>query len=365
MLAHIRAYLHKNPGSKASDIARYLGTDRGSVNSVLYRNADVFRQGEGYQWFLRSTDLRIELGTEWLTSRKFERKLQGYPSPWSSEQARIVFAVDSCKLMLEAQARLLALCNQLSEAQKEVALDFKESTNSTLSFLDRNGFFELLPPDVQVLPERPQQGRSQAYRGNNDGVIELRQIDPCEEDVSVIELLHKSFINCAGSSYDIAAFTILSELYSNVVEHSGTKSRGFAALQFYPAGKKIQVVISDNGKGIAGTLTPILASKYPSVAKRISESSDHPGVSLLKEIFIHGSISRKKKSGSGLGLKRSGDLAEKFQATVTVRQSDFELKVYHSPDGVSFAHWLNLARIEGTHICFDFRLDATQNGRLN
>lgn len=365
MLKRIRAYLEKNPGAKAVDIARSLKTDKGSVNGLLYRNTDLFLQGEGYQWFLRPSDLRIELGDEWLTSRKFERKLQGYPSPWDSNYARIVFVVDSCKLMLETQARLLALCNQLSESKKSIVLDFKESSNGTLSFLDRNGFFELLSQDVEVLPARPMVGRSKTYRGKNDGVIELRKIDPVEEDVSIIELLHKSFITCADSSYDVAAFTILSELYSNVVEHSGTTSQGFAALQFYPTGKKIQVVISDNGKGIAGTLGPLIGSKYPDIAKRIDESVDHPGVALLKEIFIHGSISQKTNKGSGLGLKRSGDLAKKFQATITVRQSDFELKVYHSATGVSFAHWLDLARIDGTHICFDFRLDATQNASLN
>lgn len=359
MLKRIRAYIEKNPGAKAADIARFLKEDKSSINSVLYKNSDVFIQNEEYQWSMRPTDLRVDLGDEWLTSRKFERKLQGHASLWEAKHSRIVFVVDACKLMLETQARLLALCNQLSESKKSVVLDFKESSNGTLSFLDRNGFFELLSQDVQVLPERPTGGRSQTYRGNNDGVIELRQIDPGEEDASVIELLHNSFINCAGASYDIAAFTILSELYSNVVEHSGTTSFGFAALQFYPTGKKIQVAISDNGKGIVGTLGPILGAKYPDIAKRIGESSDHPGIALLKEIFIHGSISQKRKKGSGLGLKRSGDLAKKFRATITVRQSDFELKVYHSANEVSFAHWLNLARIDGTHICFDFGLDAT------
>lgn len=358
MLTHIRAYLEKNPGAKAGDIARYLKVDKSSVNSLLYNNADVFLQGDGYQWFIRPIDLRIELGDEWLTSRQFERKLQLHDSIWNAKDTRVIFGVDSCKLMLEAQARLLALCNQLSEANKKIALDFKDSSNSSLSFLDRNGFFELLSKDVEVLPERPQTGRAQSYRGNNEGLIELRKIDPTEEDATIIELIHKSFLNFAGKSYDIAAFTILSELYTNVVEHSGTSSHGFAALQFYPGSKKIQVVISDNGKGIVGTLAPLLGSRYPDVAKKIKESSDHQGVALLKEIFIHGSISQKKKNGSGLGLKRSGDLAEKFRATFTVRQSDFELKVYHSPDGVRFAHWLNLARIDGTHICFDFRLDA-------
>lgn len=358
MLTHVRAYLEKNPGSKAVDIARFLKADKGSINSLLYTHKDIFRLGEGYQWFLHPSDLRIEFGEGWLTSRPFERKLQPHPSLWEPNDTRIVFVVDNCKLMLEAQARLLALCNQLSDSKKKVALDFKESSNASLSFLDRNGFFDLLSSDVEVLPERPQKGRAKTYRGNNDGVIELRKIDPAEEDASVIELLHKSFLTCAGKSYDIAAFTILTELYSNVVEHSAATSHGFAALQHYPGGKKIQVVISDNGKGIVGTLAPHLDSRYPEVAARV-KSADHPGVALLQEIFIHGAISQKRNKGSGLGLKRSGELAGKFQATITVRQSDFELKVYHSAAGVKFFQWLNLARIDGTHICFDFRLDAT------
>jgi hypothetical protein len=58
-----------------------------------------------------------------------------------------------------------------------------------------------------------------------------------------------------------------------------------------------------------------------------------------------------------LGLKRSVDLAKKFNATISVRQDTFELKVRHSMKGIRFSNELNLARIAGTHICFDFKLD--------
>lgn len=366
MLTHIRAYLEKNPGAKASDIARHLDADKSSVNSLLYGNSDIFLQGDGFQWFLQPSEITIELGDYWLSSRKLEKKLQQYPSPLDCTAQKLIFDVGQCKLMLEAQARLLALCNQLSEAGKTVVLDFKKSANGTLTYLDRIGFFELLANEVQVLPKRPRSGRSKTYRGNNDGVIELHKVDPTVRTRSVTDMLHNSFISCAGSDYDQAVLTIIGELYENVLEHSGTTSHGFAALQFYRSRSHIQVVISDNGKGIIGTLEPLLKPRYSDLAKRIRRSGEHAGIALLKEVFARGSISSKEAERcGGLGLKISCDLAKKYRATITVRQSDFELKIYHTAGGVSYGQWLDLVRIDGTHICFDFHLDASPKASLN
>lgn len=257
--------------------------------------------------------------------------------------------------MLEALARLLALCNQLADAGKQVSIDFTNA-KPTLNYLNRIGFFDLLRAGIKILPKWPAASAAAVYDGNNEGVVELREIDHIEPNDEIPDLLRKSFVSCAGDQYSVAAFTVLSELFSNVQEHSAATTAGFAALQFYRATNHIQAVISDSGLGIVGTLTPILKDRYPEVAQRIAESSLEPGVALLQEVFSGGRISQVNESGRGLGLKRSGELANKFNAIISVRQEAFELKIKHVHQEIKFSHTLGLARIAGTHICFDFLL---------
>lgn len=360
MLERVRDFLDKNPGLKAKTIASRLGLERAALNQFLHANKDVFHQDEAYGWALVApTELLICFeGDSWFTARDVEQVLSNTGSPLDSGCERVVFCLKSnCRMMLEALARLLALCNQLSLAGITVVLDFGEA-RSTLTYLDRLGFFDHLCEPILVLPRRPSGKRSREYRGNNDGLIEFRVIDPTQEESEIPELLERSFVSCAGDSYSIAAMTILSELYRNVLEHSGATTPGFAGLQFYKATRHIQAVISDSGQGIVGTLMPVLHKRSPDVAKKIASSQEHTGVALLKEVFSSGRISQVEEEGRGLGLKRSGDFAQKFRARISVRQRDFELRIHHSHDGVTFTHDINLVRIEGTHICFDFRLDA-------
>lgn len=360
MLDQIRAFLEKNPGTKAKTIATRLGVDRMELNRLLHDHKDKFQQDSEYQWSIVPTTCRIEFGgSGWLTSWAFDSALSNI-SPLASHHTAVVLVLkDECKPLLEFIARLLALCNQLVAAGKAVTLDFK-GAKKTLSYLDRVGFFGVLAQAINVLPARPRGRLAETYHGNNDGVIEFRLIDPVDLNNEIPELLQHSFVSCAGASYSQAAFTVLAELFGNVVEHSATSSPGFACLQFYRKTKKIQAVISDNGQGIVGTLAPVVPRKYPHVA-RLMANAEHPGVALLKEVFSKGGLSQVDADGRGIGLKRSGDVAEKFKAKISVRQSDFELRVYHDHNGVQFSHRLDLARLDGTHICFEFKLDEVQN----
>jgi hypothetical protein len=79
---------------------------------------------------------------------------------------------------------------------------------------------------------------------------------------------------------------------------------------------------------------------------------------LLTEVFSNGQLSQFDELGRGTGLKSSSDRAGKFRAKISVRQSDFEFCIQHGHDRPRYTHRLNLARLEGTHICFEFRLDA-------
>lgn len=260
---------------------------------------------------------------------------------------------------MDALARVLAFSNQLEAVKKSVILDFS-NCKSTLTYLDRAGFFEHLHPAIAVLPKRPSGSKAIDYKGNSHGLVELKKINPTSPDKSIPELLKNSFVVCAGDSYSFAAFTVVAELLHNVEEHSATATAGFAGLQFYKKTNHIQTVISDSGLGIVGTLQPILAQRYPALAKKIAASPLPPEVALLKEVFLEGRISQKQSDGCGLGLKRSNDLARKYKAKITVRQEGFELVVRHSPTATSFDHLPNLVQLAGTHICFDFELDPIQ-----
>lgn len=364
MLKTVREFLGQNPGLKAKTIASRLGLERPTLNQLLHSNRDIFQQDQECCWSLvPPKELRVDFGGKaWLSAKDVERLLRGVGSPLDSGCDRVVFCLKkNTHMMLEALARLLALCNQLSQAGKSVILDFDEA-RSTLTYLDRLGFFDHLSAPIQVLPKRPVRGRSREFRGNNDGLIEFRAIDPTQEDSEIPKLLEQSFVKCAGDSYSVAVMTILSELYRNVLEHSAATTPGFAGLQVYKATRHIQAVISDSGQGIVGTLAPVIERRYPKVAQRVASSKEHAGVVLLKEVFSAGRISQVDAEGRGLGLKRSGDFAKKFRAQISVRQRDFELRIRHSHGQVTFANDTDLVRIEGTHICFDFLLDPPSNG---
>lgn len=361
MASHTRlqAILRKSPALKAKEIASVLRVDRAEVNRLLYLHSDLFSKDTEFRWSLvRESDLRIELGEHrWLTAANFEDALIASGSPLDSACSTVTFVVaKDCSILLEALARLLALCNQLSSAGKRVLLDFSDC-QQTLSYLDRVGFFDHLLIKIEVLPHRPTRSKAADYSGNNDGVVEFREISPSAPNQDIPRLLGNSFVRSAGEKYSVAALTVLGELFSNVVEHSAAASKGFAGLQFYKRSNQIQTVISDSGVGIVGTLEPILQSKYPELAKKIAVSSLDPRVALLREVFSSGGISRVNDEARGLGLKRSGEFAKKFKAKISVRQDRFELTVFQHPDRVEFSYRLNLAKLSGTHICFNFPLD--------
>lgn len=365
MYKEIEKVLKKEPGMKARAIASKIGKDRSAVSAYLHDHPEFFVQDGTYGWSLaKAGELRIELPAgKWLTADLFEDALALSESTLLSTCEHVVFVLaKDTKLLLEATARLLALCNQLVLAGKKVAIDFSDCY-STLDYFNRVGFFDFLNLSISVIPSRPETSKAGLYKGGNDGVVEVAMIDPVSPDEDIPGRLQKSFVSCAGAEYSVGAFTVLSELFGNVRDHSDSQIPGFAALQFYPRGRKphIQAVISDSGRGIIGTLPPVLELRYPNVAEAIRMSGMHPGVALIQEIFRKGGISSNEDEARGLGLKRTGDVASKFNARISVRQETFEVKVDYNKHGdIKFSHRLNLRELRGTHICFDFLLDGTR-----
>jgi hypothetical protein len=360
MIADIERFLKSNPGAMAKEIARHLGTQKSVVNPILYGQRDIFVQDEKSCWSLVNSEkltIALKSGT-WVGSVSFEEALAISGSPLDLNCSVVEFVVPTgCKIMIDAAARILALCNQLVLLKKSVSIDFS-ACKATLTYFNRLGFFDHLDGQVDVLPNRPKWSAAKAHHGNNDGVVELASIDHRSPDETIPKRLKNSLVSCAGERYSQSAFTVISELFGNVRDHAQSQIPGFAALQHYPKGGKIQTVISDSGVGIVGSLQPVLAEKYPAIFETLDFSKPEAGPELVLQVFRQGQISSSSDDGRGLGLKRSGEVAANYNATISIRQKNFELTMVYAQGKLTSDYRVGIPTLHGTHICFEFLIDS-------
>ncbi len=203
------------------------------------------------------------------------------------------------------------------------------------------------------------------FKGNSEAVYEFGLVDPIDLDEDIPQRLKHSFVNYAGEQYAQPAFTVLSELFGNVRDHSESPIPGYIALQYYKGFKKrsggvkphIQTIVSDSGRGITGTLKPVLQTRYPEIFNMFDFSDPKSDPLLVREVFKRGRISQSSDEGRGLGLKRSGDVAASYDAVIYVREDNFELKLTYKTGKLHKTDYaLDLPKLMGTHICFDFIL---------
>ncbi|HYX73047.1 MAG TPA: hypothetical protein VE732_09770 [Nitrososphaera sp.] len=258
--------------------------------------------------------------------------------------------------MTDAAVRLLSLFNQLDYATRRVIVDFEESEEGVLPYLNRIGFFEALAPNVIVLPQRPSDSASVRYHGRNPSLVEIERIDRNQRDNYLPSRLTTAITNACNKRPDVqelegAAWTILAEMIDNVFSHSQTPLDGFAALQVYPKGNCLKVAVSDSGLGMLDTLRPTLKNEAP----RLAALRD---VDLIVEVFRQG-LSRHGAS-RGCGLKGCADKAIKFRAELDVRLPQARVLLVPGNRGytpnTAFCY-SGLPLIWGTHLCFTLRLD--------
>src|SRR5665647_1093674 len=333
----IENILNETPGLKGREIAKKISTDHKSVNSFLHKHKDIFIQDDNYCWFLAVPPVQVlELDAKnWITVDSFEDSLVQIGCLLSSNSPAVLVKIPkNCKIMLIASARLLALLNQLVFNGKAVSVDFIDCA-SIKHFLSRAGFFDHLDDRVNVIPSRPASA-AKIYKGNSNALVEFGAIDPKQENAELIRLLWQAFVEHSDSRYEIAAFTVFSELIGNISEHSDSQINGFAALQKYGDNKKyrkhIQTVVSDSGRGIATTLRPSLKEHYPDLYRLYKEENVESDAGLVITALRKGEISRFG-SGRGLGFKSSRTPAMKFDAKLFVRQERFSLN-FNYKDGV-------------------------------
>lgn len=361
MIDKIKIILKENPNLTAKEIAKVLGCTRKEVNQFFHYNPDGFIKDEiTSTWKLGSTDeLIISFAQRWITGPLFEESLNKSVFDISNIKSVVFVLPKDCKFFVEASARLLAFCNQLVINKKNVSIDLSNNSSS-LHYLNRAGFFDQLNEDVTVLPRRPQQSTARSLKGNSKRVVEFGSVDPSKENGELIKQLTDSFVSFTSEDYENPLFTIFAEMIKNIKDHSGSKLKGFAGLQKYDgySGKKphIQVVVSDSGVGIAATLRPHLKTHYPAFQK-ISDLELVKMVLQGKQLSKHGSDA---DSGHGMGFKISHDKALKYNANYSIRQSDFSLEFeFKNGKLLPPKEIMELVPILGTHICFDFIIDAS------
>jgi hypothetical protein len=352
--------LREKPGLKGREIAKRIGADKKEVNSFLGKHLNEFVQDGDYCWSLtNSEEFKIEFEeNKWVYRDSFENSLQKAGSPLDSDCTFVVFVIpEGCSILLDAAARLLALCNQLVWSKRNVTIDFS-NCHSTLSYFDRIGFLDHLDDNIAVLPRRPEVSRLSTYKGNSNALVEFGAVDPRQIDKELINQLSDAFVQQSHSRYEAAASTVFGELIGNIKEHSDSPITGFAALQKYEGRRKhIQTVVSDSGLGIANTLRPTLEKYHPKLYKLYKDVNIESDVGLVIAAMTEGGISRFGE-GRGMGFKCSRKQAMKFDAQLFVRQEHFCLDfTYKYGKLVEVEKRLNLPRILGTHICFDFFVD--------
>lgn len=360
MKKRIISLLKKNPGLKARQIARELDLDRKEVSSFLIKNLDVFVQdSQAFTWSLVQTasfELELTSSGMWVTQAHFEKALKKNGSPLDTDHGHVVIKViDERKVLLCAAARIIALCNQLVDSNKKVELDFANN-EQTLSYLNRAAFFDRLHPTVVVKPRRPAMSAAAQYMANNIGLVELLEIS---KDINVPERIKESFSEKFGDKHANKLFTVVGESVCNVEDHSQTIVPGFAGLQCYGRAPKnsIMVVISDSGAGICKTLRPGLEEYFPEIAKKFEPSVHAADPKLILYAMVNGGLSRLGND-RGAGLNATHGTAEKLDAIISMRQENFSVRLVYKAGALEETSWkLDLPRLRGTQIVFEFKLD--------
>lgn len=125
MIEKVKIFLSKNPNSKAKDIAKELGCTNKEINQILHYNPEFFVQDKtDFTWTVHQVnESKIVFSGSWIDCDSFEASLSN-ANVELDKASSVIFILDGCSFMLDALARLLALCNQLAFDNKKVAVDF-------------------------------------------------------------------------------------------------------------------------------------------------------------------------------------------------------------------------------------------------
>lgn len=295
----------------------------------------------------------IIMSSAWVSIEEFEIAFNQAFSLSTDFSSLSIYFPNRCSIMIDGALRVLSLVSYSLHSQKSVILHFDSIDDKAMSYLNRIGFFDMLPEQeyLKIIPSRPVHSSADIYRGNNPGTIEIGHVNIGARDQDLPKRLAKAIAVNAKLSQEIEddIWLILAELIDNISRHSESQTGGYVALQAYLKGNKIKVVVSDNGLGLFTTLRPSLGTALAKLSDTV----------LLLEIFRKGGISRQG-FGYGNGLHSSASKAIKYNATLDIRLATSRMELSPSKQGYTIAKCHeNLPLMSGTHFSFTFPLDKT------
>ncbi|QBF24409.1 hypothetical protein EXN22_01450 [Pseudomonas tructae] len=354
----IEKVLKQSPGFKAKEIAKELGLNKAGLNSALHAS-DVFVQDSEYRWY-RACDVRLRISPTaiWINGNHVESALTRFRRDYNPDCKKILIEIgEENSILLDGAAKVLAIANQEVHAGNSVEIKF--GSPDMHSYLARAQFFDRLHAEVLVTPPRPEK---KVIAGGSSKLVEFHEIGgPFDSNVaSKIKASLEQNASDQALNVDAVQYAI-SELVSNVQEHSQTPNPGFAGLQCYGGTKPhIMMVVSDNGLGICGTLQPILARKYPHLADEFDAANPDAAPKLIIKAFTEGGLSQMEDDGRGTGLRTSGRQAATLDAKMLIRQDNFEVTLRYKDGALKDCSTrLHLSRLSGTHVMFSFYLTKT------
>lgn len=361
MQRRISQILSQTPGLKGREIAKIMGVEKSDVNRFLATKPGIFAKDSDCRWSVSLIaefvlDISACCDRDWISSDHFELALSKYGSPLelSHQNVRVVLG-NGKKIVLCAISKILALINQLANEGRSVILDMTDNT-AVLGYLSRAAFMSRLDERVSVLPNRPSCAEAEIYLANNDGLVELLEIGDIFSEDNVPARIKHSYAHIIGGDHANKLFTVVAESVTNVQRHSSTEIPGVAGMQSYSRGSgkhKIVTVISDSGEGICSTLRPALDQFWPEVAANFPIDDAESGPKLIIRAMQQQGLSRTGEGGAGLHATLSK--AQKLDATISVRQETFSVKLVYKSGKLQPPSWeLDLPQLAGTHIVFEF-----------
>ncbi len=304
----------------------------------------------------------VTLPAGWNTGIQVDSSLAPHHNLFNTKPKKVTIVVPSgCALKIGACIRLLCIANQLAYRGALVEISFEEGPGGAMGYLSRMGFFEGLSPAITVHPDRPEITGRSVFEGTNRRLVEIVSLSAGSREKSLPGRLADTAAKLhsdpkKGEKLGDAVFTVFSELIGNVYDHSGSTLDGYAALQTYPKGRRgpmVEIVVSDSGLGILSTLRTGLTN----IGHKYADLED---ADLLLKSITEG-VSKNGTAGYGCGLRISAQKSLIFAANLEIRLPECRMNLVPRDSQYSQAAMVygvdGLPHIEGTHVCFDFRLD--------
>ena len=179
-------------------------------------------------------DVLVQLPPRWLRDQDFEDlvKAHDYATLLARGRSVTLAFAPQTKAAADTGLWLLSFLNQLAFPRKGRILLRFPSPEGLFGYLGRNGFFDLLAPNIATDPERPPVSGAVIFGGTSANLVEIQQLVPGTSGRPRQQIVG-SLVDALVQQYPAtdrtrrlqqAVFTALGELVDNVFGHSQVSS---------------------------------------------------------------------------------------------------------------------------------------------